>query len=137
MPVILSPNGEVQIEPPNVPVIHMSSPSSVLVLVQPPGPPDINNTPSTASAAVVPVVGPQGPAGPPGAAGSGTLFEFIQTVPQSVWGPIVHNFGRFPVAWSLYDSGDRLCDEYIVEHMDINTCRVSMDVATAGVIRLI
>jgi hypothetical protein len=63
-------------------------------------------------------------------------YEFLQPIPQSVW-TISHGLGRFPVAWSLFDDNGRLCSEYEVQHLDANTCRVSMDVPTAGLLRLI
>lgn len=63
-------------------------------------------------------------------------FEHVQTVAQTVW-TIPHGLGRFPVAWSLFDEDGRECSEFVVQHLDANTTRVSMDVPTAGLIRLI
>lgn len=63
-------------------------------------------------------------------------FEYVQPVPQSVW-TISHALGRYPVAWSLFDEEGRECAEYEVQHLDLNTSRVSMDTPTAGLIRLL
>lgn len=63
-------------------------------------------------------------------------FEYVQAIPQSVW-TISHGLGRFPVAWSLFDEDGRECSEFVVQHLDADTTRVSMDVPTAGLIRLI
>jgi hypothetical protein len=135
MPIVLAPDVVVEIEPPDVPILVIAPPTASQVLTQVPAVPVIYlAAPSASSVAVLPVAGPPGPPGP---SGGGVTFEFHQLIPQSVWSPIVHNFGRYPIAWSLYDTGGRLCDEYIVEHLDLNTCRVSMDVPTAGLIRLI
>jgi hypothetical protein len=123
-------NGQtVQVVAPDLPVIRVTPPSSTQLIVPVVG---VTGPPGPAGA-----TGPTGPTGPQGPSGAGVTYEFTQLIPQSVWAPITHNFGRFPVAWSLYDSDGTLCDEYIVEHLDPNTCRVSMDVATAGLIRLI
>jgi hypothetical protein len=70
------------------------------------------------------------------AAGLG-VFTHTQDLPAAVWGPIAHNMGRYPVAWSLFDTDGRECAEYVVQHLDTNTLRVAMDAPTAGVIRLI
>ena len=74
-------------------------------------------------------------ANPP--SGLAEAFTHTQATPATVWGPIAHGFGRRPVAWSLYDTDDRECGGYEVQHLDLDTCRVSMDVPTAGVIRLL
>jgi hypothetical protein len=63
-------------------------------------------------------------------------FEFVQTIPQSVW-TIAHGLGRYPVAWSLFDVNGNECGEYVVQHMDVNTSRVSMETPTAGLVRFI
>lgn len=63
-------------------------------------------------------------------------FEYVQDIPQAVW-TIEHGLGRYPVAWSLYDEDGRECSEFEVQHLDLDTSRVSMDVPTAGLIRLI
>jgi hypothetical protein len=63
-------------------------------------------------------------------------FEHVQAVAQSVW-TISHGLGRYPVAWSLFDEDGYECGNYVVDHPDVNTLRVSMDVPTAGLIRFI
>lgn len=113
---------------PSVPVVEIDLPSLPQLTVTPPAP---------SSSPILIVPGPVGPQGPRGPAGGGATFEYQQSIAQSVWTPIIHNFGRYPVAWSLFDDAGRLCDEYIVQHLDVNTSRVSMDVPTAGIIRLI
>ena len=129
---------ELLIDPPVAPSVLVSIPVIPTVEIDLPvlpqllmSPPDPSSTP------VFLVPGPPGPQGPRGAAGGGATFEYQQLIPQSVWTPIVHNFGRYPVAWSLFDEAGRLCDEYIVQHLDVNTSRISMDTPTAGIIRLI
>lgn len=111
MPIVL--DGDVRVAPPVLPAVRVAppSPSSVVVL---------------------PVAGPTGP---PGATG-GDPFVHTQDVPQSVW-TVEHGFGRYPVAWSLHDTSGLLCSEYQVQHLDLNTSRVSMDVPTAGIFRVI
>lgn len=137
MPIVLAPDFVVEVEPPEVPSLAVAPPTGTTVLIQTPVMPSIQAFPlSGPPTIVVPAYGPPGPAGPPGPSGGGVTFEFHQSVPQSVW-VVNHQFGRYPIAWSLYDTDNRLCDEYIVEHIDVNTCRVSMDVATAGLFRLI
>lgn len=104
-----------------------------VVKVVPPDVPGLKMGPPTAAGvALVPVAGPPGPAGDV----SGLFYEHVQTLAQSVW-TIPHNLGHYPTAWSLFDNTGRLCDEYEVQHLDLNTSRVSMDVPTAGLIRLI
>lgn len=101
--------------------------------VAPPGVPAVGvAAPQPPSVYVVPVAGPPGPTGQTG----GTSFEYHQGLPQAVW-VIAHMLGRFPVAWSLFDAAGRLCDGYTVEHVDFDHSRVSMDIPTAGIIRLI
>lgn len=63
-------------------------------------------------------------------------YEYVQEVPQAVW-TVSHALGRYPVAWSLFDDAGRECSEYVIQHLDVDTCLVSMDVPTAGLIRLI
>jgi hypothetical protein len=137
MPIVLAPDIIVDVEPPGIPNLVLAPPVLADVLVQTPATPVIYPAPLVDPAVtVLPTAGPAGPAGPPGPSGGGVAFEFHQVIPQSVW-IVFHQFGRYPIAWSLYDTNGQLCDEYIVEHVDVNTCRVSMDVATAGLIRLI
>lgn len=111
--LILADGTTVEVVPPSVPGLVMGSPTPAGVVV-------------------VPVAGPPGPPGDV----SGLFYEHVQTLAQSVW-TIAHNLGHYPTAWSLFDNTGRLCDEYEVQHLDLNTSRVSMDVPTAGLIRLI
>jgi hypothetical protein len=137
MPIVLAPDVVIEVEPPTVPILVLAPPAAPIVLAQAPATLVIHPAPpSDFSVTVLPVAGPAGPSGPPGPSGGGVTFEFHQLIPQSVW-LVNHEFGRFPIAWSLYDTSGRLCDEYIVEHTDVNNCRVSMDTPTAGLIRLI
>lgn len=137
MPIVLTPDTTVTVDPPLTPVVRVAVPPLPTVEVRPPTVPTTSPAPpQDPTVAVVPVVGPSGPPGPPGAAGAGTYYVHTQLIPQSVW-LVAHNLGRYPIAWSLYDTTDRLCDEYVVENTDVNNCRISMDTPTAGVIRLI
>lgn len=79
---------------------------------------------------VVPVAGPRGPMGPPGAG----ALRYEQSTPAAVWGPIEHGFGRQPAAVSLFslDFGAQY-GEFVVQHLDENTLRISMDTPTAGI----
>lgn len=136
MPIILSPDVVVDVRPPDIPTLQVIAPDLDTVTVSAPTVPMVSVAPPVdSSVTVVPVVGPPGPPGPPGAAGAGTYYVHTQTLAQSVW-LVNHNLGRFPIAWSLFDTVGRLCDEYEVENTDINNCRISMDTPTAGVIRL-
>lgn len=65
-----------------------------------------------------------------------TRHEHYQGTAQSVW-LVEHYLDRYPTAWSLHDLGGRLCDEYLVQHMDENVLRVAMDVPSAGIFRCI
>jgi len=62
-------------------------------------------------------------------------YEHTQSVPQSVW-TINHQLGRYPVSWSLFDADGALASEYLVQHLDLDTSRVSMDKPSAGLIRI-
>lgn len=68
--------------------------------------------------------------------GEVTRHEHQQLTPQSVW-TVEHFLSRYPSAWSLYDDLGVLCEEYQVQHLDMNVLRVSMDVPTAGTFRCI
>jgi hypothetical protein len=133
----------VDVDPPEVPRLLQEPPSGPLVTVVPPVVPTAAVAPPVLPRLVVsppvpgstPVIIVPGPPGPPGTGGAQT-YEHDQLIPQSVW-IVPHQFGRYPVAWSLFDTTGRLCDEYTVEHTDLNTSRVSMDTPTAGLIRLI
>lgn len=56
----------------------------------------------------------------------------VQNLAATVW-TITHNLGRRPAAVALF-SLDWLqqFSQYVVQHLDEDTLRVSMDVATAG-----
>lgn len=71
-----------------------------------------------------------------GGGGEVTKHEHQQLTPQSVW-TVEHFLNRYPSAWSLYDDEAVLCEEYQVQHLDMNVLRVSMDVPTAGTFRCI
>lgn len=75
--------------------------------------------------------------GQPGSGGGTTeIFTHYQLVPQSVW-LVEHELGRYPASWSLFDNDGRECGQYVVQHLDLNTLRVAMDVPTAGLFRCI
>lgn len=63
-------------------------------------------------------------------------YTHIQPTAQSVW-EVYHGLGRYPAAFSLHDTGDVLCSNYRVQHMNLDSLRVSMDVPTAGTFRCI
>lgn len=108
------------------------TPSSTVVVALPALPPVLASPPAVTSAVLVPVAGPRGPRGDPG----GGTHEHVQVVPQAVW-RVEHHLGRYPAAWSLIDAAGDLCGEYLVEHVDVDTLLVSMDIPTAGTFRLI
>jgi hypothetical protein len=70
------------------------------------------------------------------AAGVLAPYTHTQNAAQSVW-TVAHGLGRYPVAWSLFDASGVLCGGYLVQHLDQDTTRVSMDIPTAGLLRLI
>jgi hypothetical protein len=70
------------------------------------------------------------------AAGALAPYTHTQNAAQSVW-TVAHGLGRYPVAWSLFDATGVLCGGYLVQHLDQDTTRVSMDIPTAGLLRLI
>jgi len=61
-------------------------------------------------------------------------FRWDQTTAASVWGPIVHGLGRFPAAVSLFslDLSEQYA-EFVVQHIDTNTLRISTDLPCTGV----
>lgn len=73
---------------------------------------------------------------PSGGGGVTTAYTHIQSTPQSVW-DVYHALGRYPAAFSLHDDSDVLCSNYRVQHMDLNSLRVSMDTPIAGTFRCI
>jgi len=79
------------------------------------------------------VVEPVVTAAPGGGSGGGTV-TFTQSTPVTVWGPIAHNLGYRPAAVSVFslDFGTQY-DEFTVQHLDVNTLRISMDVSATGV----
>lgn len=72
----------------------------------------------------------------PGQGQATAAYTHIQPTAQSVW-EVYHALGRYPAAWSLHDQGDVLCSNYRVQHMDLNSLRVSMDMPVAGTFRCI
>ncbi|MDP9144358.1 MAG: hypothetical protein M3N43_06630 [Actinomycetota bacterium] len=91
--------------------------------------------PTVVAVATAGVQGPKGDTGPIGPTG-GETYEHVQVAAQSVW-TINHNLGRYPTAWSLFDSSGRECGQYTIQHLDLDSLRVSMDLPTAGIIRLV
>ncbi len=110
MSLDLAPGVTVLIEPSNMPTLVMAPPLSTTV-------------------AVLPVVGPPGPPGPPG----GEVFRYDQTLASTVW-LIDHDLGRYPAVVALYmpDLSEQY-REYKVQHLSVNSLRVSMDIPTIGV----
>lgn len=77
------------------------------------------------------------PVGSGGTSGPGLQpYEHVQLIPQSVW-LVQHNLGRYPVAWSMFNEQDFEASEYSVQHLDLNTLRVSVDMPVAGLFRCI
>lgn len=75
------------------------------------------------------------PAAPSAASTMG--FRHDQTSASAVW-TIHHNLGRFPSSVTLHASGlVSDYDEFVVQHLSVNTLRVSMDAPTAGVALII
>lgn len=74
---------------------------------------------------------------PPSTEGQISSFRFDQTVPQSVF-TVDHNLGRYPVAVSLFSLDLSVnYSEYIVQHLDINSLRITMDLPTAVSVLLV
>ncbi len=85
-------------------------------------------------------LGSPAPAGPgvmvPAGGTRPAAYTHHQDVADTVW-IVAHNLGRRPVAWSLYDVDGRHCDEYVVDHPELNRSIIRMDVPTAGTLYLI
>lgn len=70
-------------------------------------------------------------------AGSNASYRHDQSTPSTVW-TISHNLGRYPSSVSLHDVGLSVdYDEFIVQHLDLNTLRVSMETPITGVALII
>jgi hypothetical protein len=64
-------------------------------------------------------------------------FRFNQLIAAAVW-TINHNLGRFPVTVTLHNADLSVeYDEFLVQHLSINSLRVSMDTPTSGAALLI
>jgi len=108
--------------------------SGVTVTIEPPDIPALMAAPPAVEAVtVLPVVGPVGPPGPSG----GETFRHDQTTAATVW-LVDHNLGRYPAAVVLFmpDLSEQY-REYKIQHLSVNSLRVSMDIPTAGVALLI
>lgn len=65
-------------------------------------------------------------------ASASASYRHDQSTPATVW-TISHGLGRYPSSVSLHDAGLSLdYDEFAVQHLDVNTLRVSMEVPIAG-----
>lgn len=64
-------------------------------------------------------------------------FQFTQSMPASVW-QIDHNLGRHPASVSMF-SADFSVNYFgfVVQHLSVNSLRLSMDIPTAGIAFLI
>jgi len=76
------------------------------------------------------------PGGGGGTPGPGTT-RYDQTTAATVW-LVDHNLGRYPAAVALFmpDLSEQY-REYKIQHLSVNSLRVSMDIPTAGVALLI
>lgn len=116
MPIEFEPGTTITVVPPGIPGLRAPSPTTPTVKFDQP----------SSTATVVPVVGPPGPAG-------GEAFQFSQITPATVW-TINHNLGRYPGLVQLYTSDlSANYGEFVVQHLDVNTLRVSMETPTAGI----
>lgn len=115
MPVEFEPGTTIKVVPPSIPGIKVTGPNTPTVAFERPS--------STVTA--FPVVGPPGPAG-------GQAFQFTQSTPATVW-TVNHNLGRYPAVqlFSLDLSANYA--EFLVQHLDLQTLRVSMETPTAGI----
>lgn len=110
----------IKVVPPTIPSITVSAPPIPAISTQQP----------SSSVTVVPVVGPPGPSG-------GSTYEYTQLTPSTVW-TINHNLGRYPATVQLYASDlSTSYSEFIIQHLDVNTLRISMDTPTAGIAFLV
>lgn len=64
--------------------------------------------------------------------GGDDTFEFVQSIPQSVW-TVSHNLGYRPASVSVFslDFSEQY-DEFTVQHVSTTQLLISMDVPTAG-----
>lgn len=85
------------------------------------------------SGAPIPLVGIDtlGPA-PGGGGARFTTYQHSQTVPATVW-IVHHGLGRYPAAVSLFSADFGVeYDEFAVQHLDVNSLRISMDLPSTG-----
>jgi hypothetical protein len=70
----------------------------------------------------------------PASSGGSARYQHDQLVAATVWGPIDHDLGYRPAAVSVFstDYGTQF-DEFVVQHLDINRLRISMDTPTTGI----
>lgn len=67
-----------------------------------------------------------------GGGGGSESFEFVQSVPQSVW-TVAHNRGSRPASVSVFSLDyNTQYDEFVVQHLNSNQLLISMDTPTAG-----
>jgi hypothetical protein len=111
MPIILTPNVVVTIDPPPTPTIQVS----------PPDPPSVT---------VVPVVGPPGPQGPPGT-GVNASFLHNQLAADDQW-TVTHNLGFTPAGVLVKDSVGAIIEPADVQHLDANSMLINVGIITSG-----
>lgn len=119
--------------PPAVtPAINTTVPGNAVQILQPVAP-IINATPPVGFGGAVVVVPVSGIPGTPG----GGAFRWNQTVSATVW-TVPHDLGRYPAVATVHSLDlAQSYTEFGVQHLDMNTLRITMDVALAGTALLI
>lgn len=104
--------------------------SGTVVTIAPPDIPTLRAVlPNSPSVLVVPVPGPPGPVG-------GEAYQFSQDIPATVW-TINHNLGRYPTVQLYTLDLSANYSEYLVQHLDVNNLRISIETPTAGIAFLV
>lgn len=115
----------------------MSEDYRVIVEEQPPNPVYIEEepgvevaieTPPEVSVIEIEVAGPEGPEGPRGPGAEQLLFE--QPDAALVWGPVEHNFGRYPLVGQFDGAGNPIRGKVV--NLSVNELEVHHYVPLSG-----
>lgn len=135
MPIILTPDTTVEIEPPPIPVLQVAMPPAPSVLVEPPTVPITSpGNPPDPTVTVVPVVGPPGPRGP---AGTSTNASCVWPVPTPVFlVQVIHELGFYPAGVTVMDPSDDPVEYATITYVSIDIVELTFEVLFSGTIYL-
>lgn len=107
--------------------------SGTVLDVVPPGLPTIGVAAPTTTMQVLPIIGPAGPTGPRGPAGTSVnaYYLHVQLAADRIW-EITHSLGFYPAGCLVKDSTGAIVDPADIEHIDINSMRVTVGFLTSG-----